>query len=198
MTVANNSYGQVVKKGDNESVDQFVNHFRPGNSKPATNVLETNWNNKPVLITFFDQEFKLSLEADPSQQNYHQLIGLIFFKTGNDNYIKYLIDTIRSEGGDPKIENILFANADKGRNKELIILVSWPQVHSDVSGILYGTYVYDDWKIEGKNKLRFLKKISSKLSGGCDCEYKDGNITKAKFKNKASILLELKKIGYRQ
>lgn len=197
LLITNNSFGQRIERGYKESAEQFVIHYMPKHSKIVYNVLETKWNSKPVIIAFFEQEYKLSTEDDPDQQNYHQVIGEIFFKTRNNNYKRFLIDTIKSEGGNPRIENVFFANADKGKNKELIVLVSWPQVHADVTGTLYGTYVFDDFGIDGKKKLRYLKKISVKLSGGCDCEYKDGKNTKAKFKNEVEIKSELRRLGYK-
>lgn len=197
LLITDFSFGQRVERTYNESAEQFVSHYMPEHSKLAFDVLETKWNAKLVIIAFFEQDYKLSLQDDPSQQNYHHVVGKIFFKTGNNDYTKFIIDTIENEGGKPKIETVFFANADNGKNKELIVLVSWPQVHADVTGTLYGTYVFDDFKIDGKKKLRYLKKISVKLSDGCDCEYKDGKNTKAKFKSEADIRSELRKLGYK-
>ena len=197
LAITNNSFGQRFKRVPKESAEQFVNRYMPRASKIAYKVLETKWNSKNVIIAFFDQSYKLPVQDDPGQQNYHRVIGEIFFKEVNNDYTRFIIDTIESEGGNPKIEKVFFANADKGPNKELIVLVSWPQVHADVTGTFYATYVFDDFGIEGKKKLRYLKKISVKLSGGCDCEYKDGKITKAKFKNEADVISELKRLGFK-
>lgn len=197
LLITDFSFGQRVERSYKESAEQFVSHYMPEHSKLAINVWETKWNAKPVIIAFFEQDYKLSMQDDPGQENYHRVVGEIFFKTGNNDYTKFIIDTIRSEGGDPKIEKVFFANVDKGKNKELIVLVSWPQVHADVTGTLYGTFIYDDYKIDGKKKLRYLKKISTKLSGGCDCEFKDGKTTKAKFKNEVDIRSELRRLGYK-
>jgi hypothetical protein len=193
----NFSFGQSVDRNYNESAAQFVSRFKPENSKLSTHVLETKWNAREVIIAFYEQPFKLSLQEDPGQQNYVRIIGEIFFKTSNNHYNKYMIDTIESEGGDPKIESVFFANAYKGKNKELIILVSWPQVHADVKGTLYGTYVYDEMGKDSENKLRYLKSISEKLSGGCDCVYSDGQIKKAKFKNASDIKSALRIRGFK-
>src|SRR5450631_28746 len=133
LVITNFSFGQRVYRHYNESAEQFVSRYMPDHSKLSFNVLETKWNTKPVIIAFFDQEYKLTIQEDPDQQNYRRVIGAIFFKTDDNYYTKFLIDTIESEGGDPKIENVFFANADKGKNKELIILVSWPQLHADVT-----------------------------------------------------------------
>lgn len=197
LLIANASFGQRVERRSKESAEQLVSKYMPEHSKLAFNVLDTMWNGKPVIIAFFEQGHKLSMEEDPGQQTYHRVIGEVFFKNDGNDYTRFLIDTIKSEGGDPKIENVFFANADKGRNKELIVLVSWPQLHADVSGTLYGAFVFDDYKIEGKKKLRYLENISRKLSGSCDCEYKDGKKTKAKLRNEADIRAELRRLGYR-
>ncbi len=92
----------------------------------------------------------------------------------------------------------LSEHADKDINKELIIIASWEQQHRDVNGTLYSTFVYDDLLTDAQMKLAFIKNISEKLSGGCECEWSDGTSKRAKFKNASDIKTELKRLGYRQ
>jgi hypothetical protein len=197
LVITNFSFGQHVERYYKESAEHFVNRFMPEHSKLSQNVLETKWNAKPVIIALFNQDYKLSKEENPDQQNYSRMIGEIFFKAGKNGYTKMIIDTIESEGGDPTIESVFFANADNDNSKELIVLVSWPQVHADVSGTLYATYISDDLIKYKAKKLQYLKIISQKLSGGCECDYKDDKSTKATFKNEVDIKSKLRSLGYR-
>lgn len=191
------SFGQPVERLYKESTEQFVTRFKPENSKLSLSVLDTKWDMKPVIISFYEQTYKLPVQDDPDQQDYSRVIGEIFFQTDSNHYNRFIVDTIESEGGDPKIESVFFANADKDKNKEVIIIVSWPQVHAGVRGTLYGTYVYDDLLKNSEKKLRYIKNISQKLSGGCECKYEDGKSGKAKFKKAPDIKAELKRLGYK-
>ncbi|MEO8415975.1 MAG: hypothetical protein ABI472_20105 [Ginsengibacter sp.] len=192
------SFGQGVERSYNESAVQFATRMMPEHSQVAFHVLETRWNDQPVIIAFYNQDYQLSKQDDPGQQNYVRLIGEIFFTTHDNHYNRFIIDTIESEGGDPTIYDVFFANADKGKNKELILLVSWSQVHADVKGTLYATYVYDDWGKTAEKKIRYLKSISEKLSGGCDCVYENGTHTQAKFTTPAEIISALRRPGYKR
>ncbi len=190
--------GQVVKQNDNETAEQFVTRMMPVNSILTHKVLTTKWNNTPVILAFYEQAYKLSEQDDPDQQNYFRIIATIFLQTESKHYRKMLIDTLDTEGSKPVIESVFFANADKDINKELIIIASWEQQHRDVNGTLYSTFVYDDLLTDAQMKLAFIKSISEKLSGGCECEWSDGTSKKAKFKNASDIKTELKRLGYRQ
>jgi len=197
LLISTFSFGQPVERIYKESTEQFVTRFMPLNSKLLQNFLDTKWNNKPVIIAFYEQNYKLPVQDDPDQQDYLHVIGEIFIRSDSNHYNKFVIDTIENEGGEPKIESVFFANADKDMNKELLIIVSWPQQHAGVNGILYGTYVYDDLiKTTGK-KLKYLESISEKLSGGCECEYEDGKREKAKYTNASEIRTALKRLGYK-
>ena len=138
------SFGQVVKRLDNESAEQFVTRVKPDSSNLTHKVIETKWNSTFVIIAFYDQTYKLPKHKDPGQQNYLRIIATIFIKADSNSYNKFLIDTIDTEGGDPIIESVFFANADSDKEKELIIISSWEQRHYDTNGKLYGTFVYDN------------------------------------------------------
>lgn len=190
------SFGQVVKRLFNESAEQFATRVKPDSSILTHKVIETKWNSTSVIIAFYQQTYKLPKQNDPNQQDYLHIIATIFIQADSNHYTKFLIDTIGTEGGDPNIENVSFANADKDTRKELIIIVSWEQRHYDVYGILYGTFVYDDVLTNPKMKLNFIKEISEKLNGGCDCSRSDGTNDKAKFKTSDDIKKELKRLRY--
>ena len=123
-------------------------------------------------------------------------VGYILITENGTAYRPMIIDTFYEEGAPAKIEAVFFANADKDKEQEIIILTSWEQVHADVRGMLYGTFIYD-WPTlsRSQKRLTLLKTLSKKLSGGFDGTT-EGLKVKAKYTSVASIRKRLKELGY--
>lgn len=196
----NVSFGQIelVPRKAQETAEQFAERLKPENATLAHKVIETKWNGNSVIISFYDITYKLPVENDPDQQAYHKIEGFIFSQLGKNTYSKVNFGIIDTEGGNPTIETVFFANADNDKAKELIIIASWKQIHYDFNGTLYGTYVFDNETTEKTLDLKFLEEISKKLEGGCECSYREGTSKKAKFKNATEVKKELLKLGYKQ
>lgn len=192
------SFGQIVQRQDNETAEQFAERQKPENSTLTHKVLETKWNGLPVVISLYDQTYKLPIQNDPDQQTYHKIVGAVFIQLDKNNYSETTFGTIDTEGGDPTIETVFFANADTDKAKELIIIASWEQRHYDVSGTLYGTYVFDYELTSATLEWKFLEEISRKLDGGCECNWNDGTSKQAKFKTASEVKNELTRLGYKQ
>ena len=192
------AFGQLVQRQDSETAKQFAERLKPNSSTLTYKVLETKWNKLPVIISLYDQTYKLPIQNDPDQQTYHKIVGAVFIQLDKNNYSKTTFGTIDTEGGDPTIETVFFANADTDKTKELIIVASWEQRHYDVSGTLYGTYVFDYELTSATLEWKFLEKISRKLDGGCECSWRDGTSKKAKFKTASEVKHELTRLGYKQ
>jgi len=192
------SFGQLVQRQVNETAEQFVERLKPDSSTLTHKVLETKWNELSVVISFYDQTYKLPIQNDPDQQIYHKIVGAVFIQLDKNNYSKTTFGTIDTEGGDPNIETVFFANADSDKTKELIIIASWEQRHYDVNGTLYGTYVFDYELTSAILKWKFLEEISRKLDGGCECSWRDGTSKKAIFKTAKEVKNKLIRLGYKQ
>lgn len=153
-------------------------------------ILETNeWDSTHKSIIYF-------LPAKTSEGD--AVIGYLLVPLSMMSYRKVLIDTIFQEGGDPKIESVLFANADKDSKRELIVMTSWPQSHpgAGIEGTLYGTYIFDDPGTDiHEYQLKFFKDLSEKLDGGFE-GVRDRETVKANYKNAAQIRAGLRKMGY--
>lgn len=175
-----------VKRLANETAEKFAKRNGRADAELVHPVIETEaWNNKKSIFAFY------SGEADG------QVDGYVFVPKSDGVYQKILIYNFEEEGDTPKIEAVFFANADKDKAKELIVICSWDVKHYDVSGTLYGTYVFDDITSEtNPPKLKFLKNVSEKVSGGCDCTYRDGTKGTKKFKTAAQVKTGLKKLGF--
>lgn len=192
------SFGQLVQRQDNETAEQFAERVKPDSSTLTHKVLETKWNEHSVVISLYDQTYKLPIQNDPDQQTYHKIVGAVFIQLDKNNYSKTTFGTIDTEGSDPNIETVFFANADTDKTKELIIIASWEQRHYDVNGTLYGTYVFDYELTSAILEWKFLEKISRKLDGGCECSWSDGTSKKAKFKTAKEVKNKLIRLGYKQ
>lgn len=188
------SFGQVIERQNNETAKQFAERQKPDNSSLTHKVLETNWNSLPVIIAFYDQVYK----PNCSEQAYHRIVGTVFIKLDNNSYRKTTLEAIDSEGGDPHIESVFFANTDKDKTNELIIIASWYQRHYFVMGTLYGTFVFDRELASTALEWQLLEQISKKLDGGCDCTWEDGKSKKAKFTTASEIKKKLIRLGYKQ
>jgi hypothetical protein len=184
--------GQEVKRIENEALETFAKRNGPPQSELAHAVIETEaWDNQKTVIAFY------VIEVKDKYGTHGQVDGYLFRALSPNTYQKILIEKFEPEGGDPKIEAAFFANADKDAAKELIVICSWPQQHYDVSGTLYGTFIFDDLRSGATpTKLNFLEGVSNKVSGGCDCTYRNGNRKTSKYKTAASVKLALKRLGF--
>ena len=95
----------------------------------------------------------------------------------------------------PQVAAIGFGNADSDAAKELIVILRRPIFNYDVGGSLYEVRVFDDLKV-GQESLTPLLKISTRFGSACDCQWRDGNRKRYKFKTIAAVQRELKRLGY--
>lgn len=189
--------GQVIQRNDGETAEQFAERFKPQNAKLTHGVIEMKWNDIPIIIALYKQSYKLPLKQDLEQQSYFRIVGTVFMHKDKNTFIKTGFGVIDTEGGEPNIETVFFANADTDKTKELVVIASWQQQHFDVDGTLYGTFVYDYDLSNRRNDWKLLEKISKKLDGGCECSWSDGSSKKAKFKTAAQVKRELIRLGYK-
>jgi hypothetical protein len=190
-------FSQTYVRQDNESVEAFMDRYKPDSSELAHPVIETLSldSSKNIIIAFFKKKHfiikKMSTYTDYSSYSY--LIGYLFIPSSDKSYERKLIDTIPPDGGDPEIIAVFFANADKKEDKELVVLCQYEQVHYDYGGAFYETYIYD----YSPKKIKYLVKLSESFFG-CECNWRNGKKQKAKFKTAADIKNRLQKLGFKQ
>lgn len=187
------SYAEEVRRLENETLEEFAKRNGPPQSELAHTVIETEaWGKQKTVIAFYLVKVKLK-DGTPATQ----VDGYLFMPKSTDRYEKILIKNFEEEGETPKIEAVFFANADQDKAQELIVICSWLQRHYDVSGTLYSTFVFDDLR-PGTNpaRLSFLEGVSERVSGGCECEWRDGRKRISKYKTAASVKAGLKKLGF--
>ena len=185
---------QEVKRLEGETAEAFVRRNAPVGSELARPAIETDaWGRTRTVIAFYKVEAKAK-DGTP----FSQVDGYMFVPKTPDLYQRILINHFEPEGSAPEIRAVFFANADKDPARELVVICSWEQVHYDVHGTLYGTFIFDD--VLGptdRTQLRFLEGTSDKVSGGCDCDYRDGGKGTKKFRTAAQVKAGLRNLGYR-
>jgi hypothetical protein len=112
-------------------------------------------------------------------------------------YRQIPIGRIDEEGAGPDIKSIFFANADQNPDRELVVIVGWEQRHLDVSGTLYGTFIYARPREASQSRFAFLAETSRKVSGGCECDRDGGQHESSRFKTSAEVRAGLRLLGFR-
>ena len=188
----NTSSAEEVKRLENETIENFARRNGPPQSELTHPVIETDaWGHKKTVLAFYEAESKTSGQTE------RKIVGYIFLSQDAITYQKIRIGTFEPEGGDPKIEAVFFANADKDKAKELIVICSWPQRHYDFSGTLYGTFIFDDIRTGASpTELSFLENVSERVSGDCECQWRNGKKRTSRYKTAASVRAGLRKLGF--
>ncbi|MDR6531087.1 hypothetical protein J2800_001829 [Caulobacter rhizosphaerae] len=153
----------------------------PKDAEPHTT--PAAWNGVPTLFV----DYKTS-DADPERP----LVALQRQAAGGYRTIQVTLG--EQEGGTPDILAIGFANADRDPERELIVILAWPQVHYDFSGTLYEVRLFDAPK-PGQTELTLLP-VSGKFGTGCECGRRDGPDEHYRFTTVAAVKAELKRLGY--
>ncbi|MFJ9532744.1 hypothetical protein [Herbaspirillum sp. NPDC101396] len=178
----------TLERTSGESVDAFLVRTAPQGMQPLQKPVVTNalGFSAPVLLVAYGDA-----STDGSSPNVQLFL---FVPSQSDSYERVLIDTYEPEGADPHIESLFFAGTDKTPDKKLFVIVSWEQNHATVKGALYQTFIYALTPKSSGAQPQYLKSLSDKLSGGCDCRRSDGPASKAKYKTAAEVKAGLLKI----
>jgi hypothetical protein len=150
----------------------------------AVNVTPATWNGRPWVFADY--------LTGPGGEEERQLVML------DEQMVQRPVQVTvgEQEGGAPRILAIGFANADRDRAKELIVLLAWDIRHYDVSGTMYGIRILDDWK-PGQKALATVKAAERLFKQyACDCGRRDEPNTVAKVKTIAAVKQALKRAGY--
>lgn len=187
------SYAQEVRRLKDETLEDFAKRNGPPQATLTHKIIETEaWGKQKTVIAFYIVQIKVK-DGTPATQ----VDGYLFMPKSTDTYERILIKNFEEEGDTPKVEAVFFANADKDKAKELIVICSWLQRHYDVNGTLYRTFVFDDLRLgNNSTELSFLESISERVSGDCDCEWRDGRKKTSRYKTARSVKAGLKKLGF--
>lgn len=181
---------KIVRRNPNESTVDFIQNQYPSWPVVTKQVIETNafGTTQKAVIGFFKKPYFY----DEAQSGYN-LVGFLWLPEGDHNYREIRIGKIYQEGGMSHILAIFFANADQDAERELAVLIKWPQRHYDYDGAFYGAKLFDYDATQ--YQFTYLSKLSNQFNG-CECRFRDGRVETAKYKTAAAIRNKLKKMGF--
>lgn len=170
--------------------------FVPENNQLAHDIIETNVWNFPKSILLFYAE-KIVHEYKGENYTHNAVYGYLLVKKGTD-YTKILIDRYEDDNVDTEILSVFFANVDKDKQKELVILTAnRHRLQYLYEGTEYGVYFYDNFSPDTipKQLQPIWKKNLERFQGNFE-GFKGEENWKSKFKTADDIKKELKRMGY--
>lgn len=193
-----NSFCQSLKRNVGETAEEFVARTMTNdNSKITGKVIETKWNSETVIFAFIAVE---EIQKNAKEQFVETNVeGYVLVSINENLYRKVLIDSYGEEGAVAEIETVFLSNADKDKQKELIVLCSWDQNRhaAPISGKLYQVWVYDNLILNKiPDKLKSLNDLERLFAGEFDGTNDAGEKSKAKYTNAAKIKQRLKQLGF--
>jgi hypothetical protein len=120
----------------------------------------------------------------------YMLDAHLLFADAAHHWHDLLFDRYQDDGGIPQVASVFFANADHNpRYKDLVVLVQTHQQHYDIDGDLYDGYVY---KLRGNTASGAVfaglqSDTSAPFMGQCECSFRDGHVTHARYADATSI-----------
>lgn len=184
------SFGQTVKRQDNETVEAFIKRLVPDTMEITHQVIETNtWDTTAkAIVAFYGYD-----DTSDINTGFNKIFGHLYLPVGQNNYRDISFGPIEEDGGYPEIISVFFANADKDKAKELIVLCKYEQRHYDYDGEFYETFIFDN--PQQKNQLTYFEKLSEKF-WGCECGCRNGKTETAKYKTAKDVKAKLKQLGF--
>jgi len=187
----------TFQRAPGEPADSFADALGPAPSELTHPVIETDvWKlNGKAVIAFYRHDIMPPERNDPI----YEAIGYAFFPVSAGRYRRVLIGEIGHNGGEPQIRSVFFANADRDPEPELVVLAAWHVMHGTVvSGTFYETYVYERPSAPRADRFVYLKDVSERVSGGCECTWtEEKRSRRARFKTAADVRAGLRELGYR-
>jgi hypothetical protein len=190
------NFAQNFHRNPGETAAEFAGSILPNDSaRLVSQVLETKlWDStKKIIIAFYSA----TIEFTPTQKEAFKekvVQGYVFVPLVDGQYKRLLIDTYTQEGADAYVETVFFANADKDKQKELIILCSWDQNgHATISGKLFQVYLYDHLNFTKlPESLKVLHHLDKTFKPEFEGKGDDGKKSTAKYKTVEDIRKKLK------
>jgi hypothetical protein len=180
-----------------ETPKEIAEKLKPKNSKITHEVIETEiWGRKNSIIAFYETKYIDSVSTNRNYERQYVEAYILVFQ--NKTWKKIFINKFEDDNVFTEIQSVFFSNADKDKEKELIIFTTCNhRLQYLYDGTEYSTWVFDNLNInEIPKEAKFLNEISEKLNGGFEGYLEDNENSKAKFKNANDIKKELKRLGF--
>lgn len=199
FTTLTNTYSQNFIREKKESTETFVKRiYNAEQGDIKYHIIETaEWNNsKRVIIYFIGDEYSVA--------------GYLLTPINDSTYKQTSIDYFGGNAATFGVEitNVFFANADKDKQREIIITTKLRSksprfADNSVQGYYYENHIYDNPNLNTPlDSLKLNKELTEKFSQGFEgsiYDKKNGKLIrkeKAKNKDEKYIRLRLKQMGY--
>jgi hypothetical protein len=161
-----------------------------GQPEGELNAVDAPWNGRRTIFA----DYQRTEREKDYNVTYRELFALVQQPDGA--WRRIAVTTGEEEGGEAEVAAIGFANADRDADRELIVILKWPQQHYDYSGAFYEVRLFDT-PVPGKPALTYLDGVSKRFGGvGCECSSREGGDKHYRFKTIAAVKQELKRLGY--
>lgn len=195
------SMAQNFHRNAGETAAEFASSILPNDSaRLVGQVLETNdWDStKKLIIAFYAATVQMTA---PQKEAFNQkaVLGFVFVPLADGQYKRMLIDTFMEAVSRPYIESVFFANADKDKAKELVILCSWNLggFTSRIAGKVYHAFLYDHLNFAKlPERIKVLHHLDKTFKPEFDGVGDGAKKSIAKYKSAEEIKKKLKALRY--
>lgn len=195
--ICTNLFGQTYIRHTNELSDAFVKRVFNVEELSYPIIETKEWDSlKKVILCFVPYTKTIKYGNETEEETF--IVGYVLILTAPNTYRQVLIDTITEDyGGAPIVETVFFANADKDKEREIAVMISYTSFHkgAGIDGTYYETRIYDnpDLLVPTK-KLKYLEKLSNQFY--CFEGDTQGKASKCKYKDFKAIRIKLKELGF--
>lgn len=161
-----------------------------GQPEGEVKVVDAPWNGQRTLFA----DYQRTEREKDYNVTYREVVALVQQPDGS--WRRVAVTTGEEEGGEAEIAAIGFANADRDADRELVVILKWPQQHYDYSGAFYEVRLFDT-PAPGNPALTYLAAASKRFGGvDCECSSREGGDQHYRFQTIAAVKQELKRLGY--
>jgi hypothetical protein len=189
----------TFQRAPGQSAESFAAGLGPAPSDLTHPVIETDaWKlGGKAVIAFYRYDVRRPALHSSSHDPVFEAIGYAFLPQSSNRYRRVLIGDVGHEGGEPEIRSVFFANADENPGPELIVIAVWQVMNALTDGTIYATQIYA-LPPAGADRFVYLEELSEKVSGGCECEWREERRSRrAPYKTAADVRARLRELGYR-
>ncbi|MDP9350321.1 MAG: hypothetical protein M3P51_02090 [Chloroflexota bacterium] len=198
LAAAHASAQESLARRAGESAHSFAVRVAPDSAPLAHGVMTTAaWGGTaPAILAFYAHSWTAPGDREPREV----VTGYAYVPAESPGrYRRVRIGRIESEGGTPRVRSVFLARADADTIPEVVVLVEWPVLHYDVSGTLYGTFVYRyavraAAGAQEATGFTWLERLSEQVSGSCACEWRDGRRAGSRFTTAVEVRRELARL----
>lgn len=197
ITSGEDNQFRVYKRRQGEAPKEFAKRIKPDSMQLIPHqVFETNHFGTGDILAFYKKVVTRAIQMDTyvDHTTNTYIYGYLYLPISKNEYQRILIGKIYPDGGLPMLHSVFYVNADDNpEDKELVVIVKIPQRHYDYGGAFYETYFYH---FNAANQSFSSIYFKNEDFMGCECSFRNGKTTHAKYKTASVVKKKLKAMGY--